>query len=377
MAEKQDTKDHGKETSSRDRSGRLAEASERARENTGEAMRSSGQTMQHGMHIAGEAVGKGFETAGEVTRRGMAVTGESARQISQASADRLGDLAEMFSESVKQSTEDFGTLLRLPGFGGGVEQMQQAVMGMVTRVVQANVKAAHEVMRAANPGIVLEMQQRFARHCLDGLIEGSAEVLRVSRHLAEDALQPIEERAYRRQHRQSQQGGSARREHETHKVAEVMSRDVEVARPDQSVQEIARKMAEMDAGALPVGEDDRLVGMVTDRDIAVRVAAEGKDPRQTQVRDIMSEGVRYCFEDEDVEDVAENMADQKVHRLPVMSRNKQLVGVISLGDIATTQPQQIPGAALRGISQGAGSRREPQRAFAGQRPRRRAQSDEE
>ena len=94
-------------------------------------------------------------------------------------------------------------------------------------------------------------------------------------------------------------------------------------------------MAEIDAGALPVGENDRLVGMITDRDIAVRAVADGKGP-DTPIREIMTTEVKYCFEDDEIDEVALNMADIQVRRLPVLNDQKRLVGIISLGDIALT-----------------------------------------
>src|ERR671933_1354767 len=120
------------------------------------------------------------------------------------------------------------------------------------------------------------------------------------------------------------------------RVSETMTRDVRIASPDQSIREAARIMAEIDAGVLPVGENDRLVGMITDRDIAIRAVAEGKGP-DTSVREVMTEDVKYCFEDEDTDHVARNMADQQVRRLPVVNRDKRLVGILSLGDLAVMQ----------------------------------------
>jgi CBS domain-containing protein len=137
------------------------------------------------------------------------------------------------------------------------------------------------------------------------------------------------------------------------KVNEAMTRDVRVASPDQSIQEAARIMAEIDAGALPVGENDKLVGVLTDRDIAVRAVAQGKDP-STKVRDVMSKEVKYCFEDEDLDHVARNMADIQVRRLPVVSRDKRLVGIVSLGDVALTTDATSTGTTVRGISQPGG-----------------------
>src|SRR6185436_3607288 len=119
----------------------------------------------------------------------------------------------------------------------------------------------------------------------------------------------------------------------TMQVRDAMTRDVRVAAPGQSIRDVAKIMDEIDAGVLPVGENDRLVGMITDRDIAVRAVAAGKGP-DTLVRKVMSSEVLYCAEDEDIEDVAHNMSDVKVRRLPVINKSKRLVGIVSLGDIA-------------------------------------------
>src|ERR671923_2950761 len=107
------------------------------------------------------------------------------------------------------------------------------------------------------------------------------------------------------------------------RVSDAMTREVRVATPGQSIREVAKIMAEIDAGSLPVGENDRLVGMITDRDIAIRAVAEGKGP-DTPVRDVMStEQVLYCYDDQDLAEVAKNMGDQQVRRLPVVNREKR------------------------------------------------------
>ena len=138
------------------------------------------------------------------------------------------------------------------------------------------------------------------------------------------------------------------------KVSEAMTRDVSIASPDDTLQQAATKMAELDAGVLPVGANDRLVGMLTDRDIAVRAVAKGKGP-QTAVREVMSEEVKYCFEDEDLATVSANMGDIQLRRLPVLSRDKRLVGIVSLGDIVRTgRNARQAGQALAGISQPGG-----------------------
>jgi CBS domain-containing protein len=137
-------------------------------------------------------------------------------------------------------------------------------------------------------------------------------------------------------------------------VKEAMSRDVKTVSPDQNIQEAARIMLDIDAGSLPVGENDKLVGMVTDRDIAVRGVAAGKAP-SAPVREVMSAEVKYCFEDEDTAHVARNMAEQQVRRLPVVNRDKRLVGMLSLGDLATSAKTGQATAALSGISQKGGA----------------------
>jgi CBS domain-containing protein len=133
------------------------------------------------------------------------------------------------------------------------------------------------------------------------------------------------------------------------KIADAMTRDVRVANPDQSIREAAQMMAELDAGALPVGEQDRLVGMITDRDIAIRAVAWGKAPTSL-IREIMTKDVKYCFEDEEVDEVARNMANIQVRRLPVVTRDKRLVGIIAVGDIAAAGDRDAVSAAVSGIS---------------------------
>jgi CBS domain-containing protein len=120
-------------------------------------------------------------------------------------------------------------------------------------------------------------------------------------------------------------------------IAEIMSRDVQLVSPHQSLQEAARLMAELDVGAIPVADNDRLVGMLTDRDICVRAVAAGKSPKACKVGEIMSADVKYVFEDETTEDLARNMSTLQVRRMPVLDRDKRLVGIVSIGDLATNQ----------------------------------------
>jgi CBS domain-containing protein len=137
------------------------------------------------------------------------------------------------------------------------------------------------------------------------------------------------------------------------KVMDAMTRDVQLTESNQSIQEAARLMAELDAGVVPVREGDRLVGMITDRDIAIRAVAVGKGP-DTAISDVMSPEVKYCFEDEEIEEVASNMGELQVRRLPVVNRDKRLVGIISLADIAVTEGPGPGGEAIAGVSRPGG-----------------------
>ena len=136
------------------------------------------------------------------------------------------------------------------------------------------------------------------------------------------------------------------------KAKDVMSHDVKLVTPNDTVETAARLMAELDVGVLPMGENDRLVGIVTDRDITIRAVASGKSSTETTVREVMSPGVKYVFEDESTQEAARKMADLQVRRLPVLNRAKRLVGIVSLGDLAVREVSVKPMAhAIRNVSQ--------------------------
>lgn len=134
------------------------------------------------------------------------------------------------------------------------------------------------------------------------------------------------------------------------KVSDAMTRDVRTMSPSQTIRDAARVMERLDLGFLPVGESDRLVGMITDRDITIRGIGAGKGP-DARISEIMTADVKYCYEDEDTDHVARNMGALQIRRLPVVDRNKRLVGVISLGDLAVGRgSEDAAGAALKEIS---------------------------
>jgi CBS domain-containing protein len=117
-------------------------------------------------------------------------------------------------------------------------------------------------------------------------------------------------------------------------VREIMSEGVEVVRPDAPLKEVAAKMKTLDVGLVPVCDGGKLQGILTDRDITVRATAEGRDPSNTTVGEIMSRDLAYCFEDQDVHEAMNIMEARQIRRLPILNRGKRLVGIVSLGDIA-------------------------------------------
>lgn len=135
------------------------------------------------------------------------------------------------------------------------------------------------------------------------------------------------------------------------KIKDVMTRAVETVRPDQTLQEAAAKMKSLDVGPMPVTEGDRLVGMLTDRDIVVRAVADGRDSRTTKVRDAMTSDVVCCKEDDDVKDAASKMKDRQIRRIVVVDAQQRVSGIVSLGDIAVdTHNDKMSGQVLEEVS---------------------------
>lgn len=138
------------------------------------------------------------------------------------------------------------------------------------------------------------------------------------------------------------------------KIREAMTRDVTIVSPQDTIRDAAVMMSHIDAGSLPVGQSDRLVGMLTDRDIAIRAVGTSRGP-DTKVEEIMSTGICYCYEDEEAEDVCRNLADQQIRRIPVVDQDKRLVGILSLGDLARVDGSKgSVGAALAGVARPGG-----------------------
>jgi len=141
-------------------------------------------------------------------------------------------------------------------------------------------------------------------------------------------------------------------------LKDVMTPDVEVISPEATLQQAAAKMRRLNIGPLPVCDGDQLVGMLTDRDITVRAVAEGCDPTATTVREAMTPDIAYCFEDQHIEDAVQMMERYQIRRLPILSREKRLVGMVSLGDLAVSSGNEMRvGETLKQVSEPAEPRR--------------------
>ena len=134
------------------------------------------------------------------------------------------------------------------------------------------------------------------------------------------------------------------------RINEIMSRDVEVARPQDTIQDVARKMRDVDTGVIPVCDGDKVQGMITDRDIVLRAVSEARS-FETPVSEVMTSDVEYCYEDDDIAQAADKMAELQVRRLVVLDQDQRLVGIVSLGDIAQQGKDKTTGQALEEISE--------------------------
>lgn len=362
MAETRQQETPGAGEAGRERGGRAAQDAARAgagqMRQAGEAGAEAGQrggqaaasAMREGTARGAEAMRRGGDAAVEISRRSAQEVSEGGRRFAEEAAHGMEETAERTAETLRRMAQDISRLMMMPrSAGGGLQDMQDAMGQLMNGVMRTNLRMTQEMFRRSYTSAVVELQGAFIREYLETLVEGGATILRATRRTADEALRPLEERM-------QQHNGERGYQHAGEPcVGEVMTRDVRVVNPEETVQQAARIMGEADAGAIPVGENDRLIGMVTDRDLAVRVLAEGKDPARTKVREVMTQGTAYVFEDDDLASVAENMRGRHVRRMPVLNRDKRLVGIVSLGDLAREAGErQSIGRALSGIARGRG-----------------------
>ncbi|MFL5286067.1 MAG: CBS domain-containing protein [Rhodopila sp.] len=320
------------------------EAAQRAGSEISESMRRSGAA-------GAEATRFTAQVGTEAARRSVDRLAEGQRTLIEEMAEHLETLSQQMVRSMQEGASDLRSFIVPPqNAGENLRDLQEGISTLVSGVVQSNVRMTKELLRAANPNLMFDLQRRFMREYMDTLLQGGSAIIRAARHSAELTLQPIEHRIEQRQH--ERQAGNGH--HQV--VSDVMTSDVRLINPEETVQQATRMMRDEDTGVLPVGEGDRLVGIVTDRDVTLRVVAEGKDPQRTKVREVMSQEPKYVFEDENIEHAADNMAQQQIRRLPVVNRDKRLVGILSVGDLARgDRAGRLAGRAMRGVVRAAGA----------------------
>jgi len=320
------------------------------------------QEDQQRTRRAAASGGETLRAAADAMRQGVDVTGRGQRQATERTIEQtqqasrgMVEAAGMYGKVMQNASQKAQAMVECSrAVSDGIPATQRALMEWLTQSFHATTRFSQDLFHVRNIHDLAELQTRLVEESLDRAIDGSEKLLRSMREAMAEALEPL--------YAETREGGGGsggrgrgrggRREGGA-KVADVMTPDVQMIEPDQTVQEAAQKMSEEDTGVLPVAQDDRLVGMVTDRDLAVRVLAEGKDPADTKVSEVMTPDVKYVFEDQDVQEVSENMAEQQLRRMPVLNRDKRLVGIVSLGDLATQQPH-VAGRALGGISRPGG-----------------------
>ena len=252
-------------------------------------------------------------------------TRDDQRTLIGEMAERLDQMMQQMSWAVRQGAAGLhSVMVPPPGAAETVRDMQDGLASMVNDMVQSNIRMTQHWLHLADPDAVLALQRRFIRDHIDVLLQSGSTLVRLTRRSTDHALHPIQQRIDR-----WRQNG-----HGHHPVSDVMRADVHLVTPDDTVQQATRLMRDDDTGVVAVGDGDRLVGMVTDRDVSLRVVAEGRDPQRTKVRDVMTTEAHYVFDDEDADRVAEAMAAQHLRRLPVVDRNRRVVGTLALSDLA-------------------------------------------
>ncbi len=291
------------------------------------------------------------------TQAGMSATGEAAQDVS-GQAERmvrqLAETAEVYRGVARRIAEEVRALAGAPvAAAGGAQDLARAWAEWLQRTMQANARFAREALSARSLPEAAQAHARFVEESLSGLREGGARVLAA-------ATGGVARRALGSQEGGEAGGAEGGRERRPLTVADVMTPHVRVARPEQTAQEAAAEMARADVGVLPVlGEGDRIVGMLTDRDLTMRVVAAGKDPASTTVQEAMTPGAEYCLTHAEVEGLAAHMAELRLQRLPVLDQERRLVGIVSISDLATGLPDpELAGRALGGIAQERGPHRQ-------------------
>lgn len=337
---------------------------------TAGAMREAGQKFRQEAERVGRSTERGVQSTGSQLRRNAEQMGERSQHLAETGADQFERMGEMMAQAARDASNSARMMMSFGNFTtGGFRDMQAATSGVVERLFQTNMDLMQRMINQANAAEIASAQQRIMRQYMETMAQNSADILRAVQRSADNALNTMgdgeEDQGRGRQSRRGGQGGQQfqqrgrqqgrqngqeqEEQEEQQTIAEVMHRGLRTVGPDTSAREAAALMAEENVGVVPVVDKDKLVGMVTDRDIAIRLAGQGKDPEKTKVRDLMSADIVSCREDDPVDEVIERMAAQQLHRLPVLDDDEKPVGIVALADLVKWDPAR-GGEAMRGIS---------------------------
>ncbi|MBN9507601.1 MAG: CBS domain-containing protein, partial [Alphaproteobacteria bacterium] len=246
-------------------------------------------------------------------------------------ADAAGTrIDETLQQTANQMADQMSQTLRawfaLGGFAPeNLAALRQDGATLAEEMMRAHQRLLEQMLGTTAHQATLAVPQRLATEWCEAMLSSGFALLRAARDAADETLRPWQ--AFAQGH---WRGGVAE---VPGRVAEVMDPATRMERPDDTVQHAAQRMRDEDAGALPVGDGDHLIGMLTDRDVALRLVAEGRDPARTPVREVMTSELRSVFEDAPLDDVARMMTEQRLRRLAVIDRQKHLVGVVTLAHL--------------------------------------------
>jgi CBS domain-containing protein len=296
---------------------------------------------RRGTSVGGESPLAGAVVMGGVASRhlhdaagsAMRCAAEVPRSVGESTVQHLQDVAMRLATVMQESLHDMQAVFALRGPSSDhLQDLSDSVGSVVESVMRGNARVMQAFFRMTSPAAAIDLQRRTAADYVDTMLHGTTTLFRAAYRTADDALRPLDEHVSRRRQHRTEHGNGHGEKHD--RIADVMRAAPPVVGPEDTVQRAVQLMREADLGGLPVRDGDRLVGMVTDRDITLRLVAEARDPTQARVREVMTPDVPFVFEDDAAAHVAEDMAGQRLRRLPVLNREKRLVGVISLVDLA-------------------------------------------
>jgi CBS domain-containing protein len=282
---------------------------------------------------------------------------EHQQSAVRSAAEQMEKAGHQAGQMIHERIEDMQTVMRWPTVSSeALPDYLNGIAGTANHVMRGYVRALQDLYHLAGPAAYVEVQQRFAGECFDAFVKGGMALARTTQEAMNKQFSQLEHRVARRQQSHDGQSNGHQAHRDGGRVTDIMRKSVPTAAPDDTVQHAARIMREADIGALPVGEGDRLVGMVTDRDVTLRLVAAGKDAAQTKVREVMTSDPHYAFEDDELDHVVDDMAEHNLQRLPIVSRDKRLVGIVSIRDLARGGQGHHLGHVMGGQSHGSQSR---------------------